>query len=131
MIPDSRKSIKNDSRSNRAMADIRQGRAIELDYPTPNNRISLLVRSLANGNQREAARMFGISQAVLSKIVRNEQAAGQRVLAAIAGHPLVNANWLYTGDGEPLVPEEGEVPVPFGSDPHAGEVGPTLPVAGQ
>src|SRR4051794_38659401 len=109
--------------------DIRTGRAIELDDgSTPNDRIRQIVRILFKGKQREAARAFGISQAVLSKIMRNEQVAGQRVLAAAAAHPRVNAHWLYTGDGEALVPEGGEVPVPSGSDPHGGEVGPTLPV---
>ena len=113
------------------MTDIRQGRGVELDDQTPNARISWLVRTLFKGKQREAAREFGISQAVLSKIVRNEQVAGQRVLAAVAAHPRVSPHWLYNGVGEPLLTETGELPVPLTSDPPVGEVGPTLPVAGQ
>jgi len=112
--------------------DIRTGRAIELDdNPTPNDRISWLVRTLFKGKQREAAREFGISQAVLSKVMRNEQVAGQRVLAAIASNPRINAHWLYTGGGSSLVPGEGEIPLPSSSEPTMSDVGPTLPVAGQ
>lgn len=112
--------------------DIRTGRAIELeDDSTPNDRISWLVRTLFKGKQREAARAFGISQAVLSKVMRNEQVAGQRVLAAVAAHPRVSSLWLYNGVGEPLLTEGSEIPLPLTSDPPIDEAGPTLPVAMQ
>ena len=62
---------------------------------------------LFESNQNRMAQALGVSQTVVSKIIRGQQIPGSRVLAALAGHSRVNPNWLYTGEGEPLVVEKG------------------------
>ena len=48
----------------------------------------------------------GLSQSAISNVVTGRRAPGRKILATVSAHPLVNATWLLTGEGEPLVMEE-------------------------
>jgi len=86
---------------------------------TPGGRVERLLREVWGGSQRRMAAEIGVSQALISKVVRGEQAPGRKLLEALARHPRVDATWVYQGVGEPLAgPDRGEA---------TGE--PMLPVA--
>lgn len=58
---------------------------------------------LFSGNGAKMAGAIGCSNSLLSRIARGEQEPGRRLLEAIASHQNVNATWLLTGEGEPLL----------------------------
>ncbi len=49
------------------------------------------------------ARFLGATHSVVSKIRRGLQGPGERLLAALALHPSVNARWLNDGIGDPIL----------------------------
>jgi transcriptional regulator with XRE-family HTH domain len=76
---------------------------------SPEIRVTWLLQELYGNNQREMAESVGISQAAISKIVSGKQGVGMRTLAAIASDPRINANWLFSGEGEPLQVQGGTI----------------------
>lgn len=86
---------------------------------TLGGRIERLLREVWGGSQRRMAADLGVSQALISMVVRGEQAPGRKLLEALAGHPGINATWIYEGKGEPNISPGQDVPT--------GE--PMLPVA--
>jgi len=86
---------------------------------TPGGRVERLLREVWGGSQRRMAADLGVSQALISKVARGEQAPGRKLLEALARHPTIDAAWVYQGLGEPL------------ADPARGELTaePMLPVA--
>ncbi len=66
-------------------------------------RVVRLLHLLWGGKQRQMAADLGVSQAAISRIVRGEQAVGPRMQATIGARRGVNADWLRTGLGEPLL----------------------------
>ena len=66
-------------------------------------RVERLLDLRWEGKQRRMAADLGVSQAAISRIVRGAQAVGPRMLATIGAHRGVNADWLRTGLGEPLL----------------------------
>ena len=74
------------------------------DLTTLGGRFEYLLQHGWGGRQREMAADLGVSQGLISKVARGEQAPGPKLLDALAALPRVNETWLYTGNGEPLVP---------------------------
>lgn len=72
---------------------------------------------LLGGSQRAFAKRVGCSHSVIAKILRGEQEPGRRLLSRIAELPEINADWLLTGEGNPLVKVAGsnEFRVPLAS----------------
>jgi len=69
----------------------------------PAERVMLLLKKVWSNSQTRMAAEIGMSQSAISNVVTRRQQPGRKLLAAIAAHPLVNANWLLTGDGDPIV----------------------------
>lgn len=72
------------------------------DLKTLGGRSEYLLKHAWGGRQREMAADLGVSQGLISKVARGEQAPGPKLIEALAGHPKVNARWLLEGVGEPL-----------------------------
>ena len=70
-------------------------------------RVAWLLDKIWLGSQVRMAKETGISQGAISNVVRGKRPPGRSFLTAIARHPLVNIDWLLTGDGEPLLPSKG------------------------
>src|SRR5436190_21351486 len=83
------------------------------DLSTPAGRIAWLLTHLFGGNMRRMAEAVGVTHSVLSKVVGGQQGPGRRLLESIASHPKVNPDWLFSGEGEPLLaashPGTGEI----------------------
>jgi len=88
----------------------RQTRYAGQDLTTLGGRFEYLLQHGWGGRQREMAADLGVSQGLISKVARGEQAPGPKLIEALAGHPKVNARWLLEGVGEPLVPASRSVP---------------------
>src|SRR4051794_31806674 len=86
---------------------------------TPGGRVERLLREVWGGSQRRMAADLGVSQALISLVVRGEQAPGRKLLEALARHPRGDATGVYEGKGGPLADLDRSVP--------SGE--PMLPVA--
>lgn len=82
----------------------RRTRYAGLDIATIGGRFEHLLQHAWGGRQREMAADLGVSQGLISKVARGEQAPGPKLVEALAALPRVNETWLYTGKGEPLVP---------------------------
>jgi hypothetical protein len=65
------------------------------------------------------ARYIGVSHTSINRVVSGERRPGRSLLRAICEHPKVNATWLLTGQGEPLLAEREET----------GTAGWVLPIA--
>lgn len=75
-------------------------------------RIRFLVNHRWAGRQRQMARDLGVSQALISKLVNGQQAAGKQFLLTLAKHSGVNLEWLVDGQGPPVQwPERESLPV--------------------
>ncbi len=91
------------------------------------DRVKFLLDYHWGGNQRQMARDLGVSQGLISKIVRGHQGAGKRFLATLARQPGVNADWVLRGEGQPLtLPPKGTLPVAAGVLPGPPEQHPQL-----
>lgn len=58
----------------------------------------------AQGNQSEFARLIGCNQGVIAGWIRRDSIDAKRIKAAL---PQVDGNWLLTGMGDMLLPEDG------------------------
>src|SRR3954470_7652077 len=77
---------------------------------TPGGRVERLLREVWGGSQRRMAADLGVSQALISKVVRGEQVPGRKPLEAPARPPRHPAAWVYEGKGEPFAePDRVEV----------------------
>ncbi len=75
-------------------------------------RIAQLLQERWQGNQVRMAADMGVSQSLVSKIVRGVQGAGRQFLARLEAQPGIRAEWLLHGEGEPFVmPLAGTLPV--------------------
>lgn len=70
---------------------------------TPAQRVTWLLDALWGGNRSAMAADIGVTHSVLAKIALGQQGPGRRLMDAIAEHEKVNAVWLNTGEGEPLL----------------------------
>ena len=67
-------------------------------------RVTQLIEMRYRGNQREAARSWKVSQALISKVVNGIQPVTDRLLEVVAHQPGINPRWLFDGQGDPLLP---------------------------
>ena len=75
-------------------------------------RVTQLVELSYSGSQRRAARSWGVSQALISKVINGVQPVTDRLLEVVARQPGVNPRWLFDGQGDPLLPSTaGTLPV--------------------
>lgn len=58
----------------------------------------------AQGNQSKFARLIGCNQGVIAGWIRRDSIDAKRIKAAL---PQVDGNWLLTGMGDMLLPEDG------------------------
>ncbi len=65
-------------------------------------RIEHVLKVVWSGNQRRMAADLGCSQALISLVVRGEQAPGPKLLEALSKDPRINVDWLLHGVGELL-----------------------------
>jgi hypothetical protein len=76
------------------------------------DRVIRLLDLRFGGNQREAARALGKSQALISRLVHGFRPVTDQFLEALAGLPDVNPRWVFEGVGDPLLPSTaGTLPV--------------------
>lgn len=76
------------------------------------DRIAQLIEVLFQGNQAKAARALGVSQPHISKVLSGARAPTESFLKTLARHEGVNPNWLFHGEGQPLLPSTvGTLPV--------------------
>ena len=66
--------------------------------------IEQLLKHYAQGNQSEFARLIGCKQGVVAGWIRRNSIDAKRIKAAL---PQVDGNWLLTGMGDMLLPEDG------------------------
>lgn len=78
-------------------------------------RVKFLLDHWWNGNQSRMADDLGVSQSLISKIVRTTQGPGREFLALLSRQRGLNPAWVLHGEGEPLLlPTKGTLPVsPF------------------
>ena len=88
----------------------RRTRYAGLDIATIGGRFEHLLQHAWGGRQREMAADLGVSQGLISKVARGEQAPGPKLIEALAGHPRVDARWLLEGIGEPLAAPDRTLP---------------------
>ena len=69
-------------------------------------RVDWFLQGVWQGSQSKMGRDIGVSQSAVSAIVTGARNPGNRFLAKLAAYPMINANWLLNGMGEPLVAEE-------------------------
>jgi transcriptional regulator with XRE-family HTH domain len=69
-------------------------------------RLQWILDHLFKRNQRALARALGISQSLLSRVLRGLQGGGPHLIAAVAGLPGLNPEWVHDGTGEALAPEQ-------------------------
>lgn len=75
------------------------------------DRVKQLFVALFDGNQSTMAEALNVSQPGISAILHGHHKPGRRVLDALSSHPRVNAVWLHTGIGEPLVQPSAQSPM--------------------
>jgi transcriptional regulator with XRE-family HTH domain len=73
-------------------------------------RVVLLRERLAEGSSSRFAELVGCTPGAISHIVNARYEPGATILKRIARLPDVNAHWLKTGDGEPIL-DERTIPV--------------------
>lgn len=83
----------------------------ELVLETTAERLQFVLRKIWGGSQTRMARDTGISQSAISNVITGRQQPGRHILAAVASHPLVNAAWLLTGTGTPIVGDAADEPM--------------------
>src|SRR5688572_1182116 len=83
----------------------------EMILETPAERLQFVLRKIWGGSQTRMARDTGISQSAISNVVTGRQQPGRHILAAVASHPLIDAAWLLTGVGMPIVGTAADEPV--------------------
>lgn len=64
-------------------------------------RLNLLVNSLEGGNSTAFAKRIGVSLSVISRIRSGKLTLAYRRDAILRAYPIVNREWLETGDGYP------------------------------
>ncbi len=74
-------------------------------------RIKWFQQKLWSGSQSRMAADLGVSQGALSNVLLGKRSPGPKILSALAAHPVVNADWLTTGDGDALLtrPEQSGI----------------------
>ncbi len=77
-------------------------RSKETPPSTAGGRVRHLLKAHWHGNQSRMARDVGCAASSLSRVESGRE-PGKRLLAQVASHPQVNAEWLFEGQGEPLV----------------------------
>lgn len=77
-------------------------------------KVGFLLEHRWGGNQRRMSKDLGVSQGLVSKIVRGLQAPGKQFLERLARQPGINPNWLLQGTGSPFpLPNDGTLPIAF------------------
>jgi hypothetical protein len=67
------------------------------------------------GNQNRMAGELGVTQGLISKIIKGRQGAGREFLEKLAGQPGINREWVLTGAGQPFpMPTKGTLPIAVG-----------------
>jgi hypothetical protein len=75
-------------------------------------RLVLVLDRLYGGNQSSLARALGVTQALVSIVVREVQPPTRNLMARLGALERVNPRWVETGEGEPLLPDvRGTLPV--------------------
>src|SRR2546423_1843455 len=98
------------------------GLSSKVDADSVAGRIRWVLRKVWLDNQARMAADLGISPAAISYLTRGTHAPGTRFMAAISAHPLINPDWLLTGQGEPLIgtTSTGEEMLPLARQPLPG-----------
>lgn len=73
------------------------------------SRVGRVYRELYGSSQAAMAKDLGVSQPLISKVVRGEQEPGPKLLAALVKNPRLNPRWLMEGGGEAFFPVEREL----------------------
>jgi len=87
------------------------------DTSTLVGRLAWLMEKLWRGSQTAMATDLGVTQGTIANILAGRRKPGRALLSALAGHPLINADWLFDGVGPPLMPgatgtgEEAALPI--------------------
>lgn len=76
------------------------------DTSTARGRVLWALDKLFNSNQREMARVIGVSQATISRVVHDVREPSKMILWRLGTDPRINATWASTGDGDPLVSDK-------------------------
>jgi hypothetical protein len=78
-------------------------------------RVKLLLDHRWRGSQTEMAADLGVTQSLVSKIVRGFQGPGRPFLEVLARQPGVNPQWVLYGEGQPFPPPtKGSLPIAVG-----------------
>jgi len=90
-------------------------------------RVKLLLENLWAGHQGKMAADLGVTQGLISKIIRQVQGPGRKLLVKLASQPGVNREWVIRGEGQPfLSPTKGSLPIAMGVLPGSPEHHPAL-----
>lgn len=74
--------------------------------------VGVVLDRLFDGNQTRLAKALGVTQALVSMVVRGVQPPTRDLMARLAGIDRVNPEWVVTGDGDPILPDiRGTLPV--------------------
>ena len=79
------------------------------DPSTLAGRVSIVCRKCWDGSVTKMAADLGVTLSALCTVINGKRAAGRKMLTAIVEHSPVNATWLLTGSGDPLLTQP---PVP-------------------
>jgi transcriptional regulator with XRE-family HTH domain len=87
-------------------------------------RLAWLMEKLWRGSQTAMASDLGVTQGTIANILAGRRKPGRSLLSTLAGHPLINSDWLLDGVGSPIVLEAtgagGEAALPIARKLFAG-----------
>ncbi len=100
------------------------GQAKSLDMREVRDRLHWLMDKLWRSSQTAMARDLGVTQGTIGNILAGRRKPGRVLLDGLASHPLVNEEWLRSGDGPPLLVDSpvdaGELALPIARELFAG-----------
>jgi len=77
-----------------------------LDISTAAGRVAWALAHVWHGSQSRMAADIGVDQSTISVVVRGKRSPGKRFMNQVAAFPMLNANWILNGLGEPLIFQE-------------------------